>query len=176
MNTARTPARTPARKPAAAMPARPAAQHTAAIHVLKGKLQLTDDDYRALLLGLTGKASTKDMSNLQRGQVRDHLQKLAERMGIKPSAKAGATGTDWRAQRIAATPTERKVWAMWNALHRAGEIQDKSGRALNAWVKRMVGVDALSFCTYPQMATLIEALKKWDSRAEQEAAKAGAVQ
>lgn len=156
MNTARTPAHKPI--------AQHAAQHIAAIHVLKAKLQLTDEDYRALLVGLTGKASTKDMSNLQRAKVRDHMQQLAERMGIKPGQRTGAAGADWRALRAAATPSERKVWALWNALHREGHIQYASGKALNAWVKRMVGVDALAFCTGAQLDTLIEALKKWDSR------------
>lgn len=138
--------------------------HIAAIHVLKAKLQLTDDDYRALLSGLTGQASTKDMNNLQRTLVREHMQKLVERMGIKPGPRTGAAGSDWRALRAAATPSERKVWAMWNALHREGRIQNASGKALNAWVKRMVGVDALAFCTGAQLDTLIEALKKWDRR------------
>lgn len=167
MNTARTPARKPT--------APHAAQHTAAIHVLKAQLQLTDADYRALLLGLTGKASSKDMSDAQRAQVRSHLQKLAERMGIKPSTKRGsmkgvATGTAWQAKRDAASAPERKVWALWGALARAGEIADPSERALCAWVKRMVGVDALRFCNHAQLTTLIEALKKWDRRAEVDAA------
>ena len=34
------------------------ANHTAAIHVLKSKLRLSDDDYRALIKGLTLKTSS----------------------------------------------------------------------------------------------------------------------
>lgn len=55
--------------------------HIAAIHVLKGKLRLTDDDYRALLIQLTGQASSKAMTQAQRRTVREHLQSLAARLG-----------------------------------------------------------------------------------------------
>ena len=51
-----------------------------AIHTLKGKLGLSEDDYRALLMNLTGVASSKDMSAAQRQQVRSHMQSLAERI------------------------------------------------------------------------------------------------
>ena len=51
------------------------ANHTAAIHVLKSKLQLQDDDYRALLVQLTGKASSKGMTATEQTQVRDHMQR-----------------------------------------------------------------------------------------------------
>lgn len=50
------------------------ANHIAAIHVLKSKLQMSDSDYRVLITGLTHKASTKDMSDIERQRVRDHMQ------------------------------------------------------------------------------------------------------
>lgn len=50
------------------------ANHIAAIHVLKSKLQMSDSDYRVLITGLTQKASTKDMSDIERQRVRDHMQ------------------------------------------------------------------------------------------------------
>jgi phage gp16-like protein len=137
-----------------------ATNHIAAIHVLKAQLRLTEDDYRALLNALTFKSSTKDMTPAQRQQVRDHMQRLAERSGLAPAGN----GKGWQAKRAAASPQERKVWAIWNALKRAGKIDNNSGQALNAWVKRTVQVDALQFCTGPQMDTLIEALKRWQDR------------
>lgn len=133
--------------------------HIAAIHVLKGQLRLTDDDYRALLNALTLKSSTKDMTQAQRQQVRDHMQREAERAGLAP--KGGGVAST---RRRALSPRERKVWAMWNALKRAGHIANNSEQALNAWVKRTVQVDALEFCTGPQLDTLIEALKRWQDR------------
>ena len=133
--------------------------HIAAIHVLKAKLQLSDADYRALLNALTAKSSTSDMTPAQRQQVRDHMQRLAERAGLATKGSGPAS-----AKRKAVSPRERKVWAMWNALKRAGHIENNSEQALNAWVKRTVQVDALGFCTGPQLDTLIEALKRWEDR------------
>lgn len=141
--------------------------HIAAIHVLKAKLRLSEDDYRALLKGLTFQSSTKDMTPAQREKVRDHLQRLAERAGVataKPARGGSRSGSDWRTKRDAASPAERKVWAIWNALKRAGHIENNSEQALNAWVKRTVQVEALRFCTAPQLDTLIEALKRWQDR------------
>lgn len=142
-------------------PARRGGGSIAAIHVLKSRLQLTDEDYRALLKGLVFKSSSKDMSEAERRQVRDHLQKLAERMGV---ARPRAAQTDFQARKAAMSPRERKVWALWNQLHRDGLIRNHSATALNAWVKRQVGVDALRFATSAQLDTLIEALKRWRER------------
>ena len=138
------------------------ANHTAAIHVLKSKLQLQDDDYRALLRTLTQKTSTKDMSDRERQQVRDHMQSLAERMGVaKPMQRRATT---FAQRKAAARPRERKVWALWNQLARDGVVHNPSATALNAWVERTVHVSALRFANDAQLDTLIEALKAWQQR------------
>ena len=59
------------------------ANHIAAIHVLKARLRLADDDYRALLVQLTGQPSSKSMTQAQRRTVRrsraaQPLQRLTE--------------------------------------------------------------------------------------------------
>ena len=140
------------------------ANHTAAIHVLKSKLQLSDDDYRALLRNLTQKTSSKDLTDKERQAVRDHMQQLAERAGVAKPLRRRATGRTFAQAKAAASPRERKVWALWHQLHRDGLGDNPSAAALNAWVKRQVGVDALRFCTGPQLDTLIEALKAWGDR------------
>ena len=136
------------------------ANHIAAIHVLKGQLQLTDDDYRVLLKDLVGQTSSKACTAAQQQTVRQHMQRLAERRGLANPAR--------RAQFLAsykeASPRERKIWALWKELGRQGFVQHADAHALNAWVKRQVGVDALRFCTPPQLDTLIEALKAWKDR------------
>ena len=142
------------------------ANHTAAIHVLKSKLQLTDDDYRALLKNLTQKTSRKDLTDKERQAVRDHMQNLAERMGVvKPLRRGG--GRNFAQAKAAASPRERKVWALWHQLHRDGLVHDTSAAALNAWVARTVHVSALAFANAAQLDTLIEALKSWQQRKEE---------
>lgn len=140
--------------------------HIRAIHVLKGKLSLSDDDYRALLIQLTGHSSSKAMTQPQRRTVREHLQRLAAHMGIEQPATRQRPLPDaqFAQAKAAASPRERKVWALWHQLHRDGLVDNPSAAALNAWVKRQVGVDALRFCTGPQLDTLIEALKAWGDR------------
>ena len=136
------------------------ANHIAAIHTLKGKLGLSDDDYRALLVNLTGKNSSKALGVQEQARVRDHMQALGERLGVlKPTRQRSFAQT-----RAAASPRERKVWALWNQLHRDGVIQNHSAPALNAWVKRQVGVDALRFCNTAQLDSCIEGLKDWQRR------------
>lgn len=138
-------------------------KHIAAIHVLKGRLRLSDDDYQALLRGLTGQGSTTRMDERQRAQVREHLQKLARRMGV--DAAAPRTGGKSFAQRYAeASARERKVWALWGALKRAGLLRHADARALDAFVQRQTGMGSLRFCNAAQLDALIEALKQWARR------------
>lgn len=127
---------------------------------------MSDDDYRALLIQLTGHSSSKAMTQAQRRTVREHLQRLASRMGIEQPATRQRPLPDaqFAQAKAAASPRERKVWALWHQLHRDGLVDNPSAAALNAWVKRQVGVDALRFCTGPQLDTLIEALKAWGDR------------
>ena len=139
--------------------------HIAAIHVLKSKLHLQDGDYRALLLNLTGKASSKDLSEHQRRAVRDHMQQLAERMGVvQPTQQRPHAQAKFDQVKAAASPKERKVWALWHQLGRDGLVRHTSAAALHSWVERTVQVSALRFATDAQLDTLIEALKAWQQR------------
>ena len=138
------------------------ANHIAAIHVLKSKLRLSDEDYRALLVNLTGKASSKELPPAQQEAVRDHMQALAAKLGLAQPTRGRRT--TFAQSKTAASPRERKVWALWNQLHRDGVIQNHSAPALNAWVKRQVGVDALRFCNTAQLDSCIEGLKVMHAR------------
>lgn len=141
--------------------------HIAAIHTLKSKLSLSEDDYRALLVTLTGKASSKDMSQAERRAVREHLARLAEKMGLaQPTRRRPLTDAAFAQAKQQASPRERKVWALWHQLHRDGKVANPSAQALHAWMRdhMHMGVDALRFCTTAQLDTLIEALKKWQHR------------
>ena len=128
--------------------------HIKAIHVLKGKLSLSDDDYRALLIQLTGHSSSKAMTQPQRRTVREHLQRLAERAGLAAP----------RPPLPAASPRERKVWAIWLDMARRGLVHNKSAQALDAFVQRQTGVSALRWCSAAQLDAVIEALKLWQKR------------
>lgn len=133
--------------------------HIAAIHVLKAKLGLSDEDYRALLHGQTGQTSCKHMSPEQLAKVRRHMQRLAGEAG------AGWRRPDEQPRYVqSATPLERKVWALWKALGRAGKLDNPTPAGLQAWVRRQTGVDHLRWCKPHQLHALIESLKLWQGR------------
>ncbi len=141
--------------------------HIAAIHVLKGQLELSQDDYTALLKSLTGKSSSKEMSQAERGRVRDHMQKLAEQLGVaKPTRQRPMNSAQFAKAKTDASPRERKVWALWHQLHENGLVGNPSKTALDAWVLRTVHVSTLRFCTPAQLDICIEALKSWLKRGE----------
>lgn len=141
--------------------------HIAAIHALAGKLEITGDDYRALLVQLTGVDSCKKMTQPQRRDVREHLQGLARRYGVdaKQARARPLSAAEFEKRRRAASPQERKVWAMWHQLHRAGVVRDPSARALSAFVRRQTGSDIPRWQSDPKaMHAVIEALKDWKQR------------
>lgn len=137
--------------------------HYAAVNIIKNQMRMSDSDYRALLMHLTGKQSLKQMSIRQLNQVRDHMNKLAEKMGV-----AQTRSKAWQQNYERASPMERKVWALWGDLRRRGVIRDSSARALRAWVQRQTDAADLRFCTDAQLSNLIEALKEWEVRTTQE--------
>ena len=139
--------------------------HIAAIHALKSKLQLSTDDYRALLVNLTGKSSSTDLSQAERAKVRDHMQALAERLGLaRPTRRGAMTGQQFSKSKEEASPREKKVWALWHQLHKHKLIANPGKAALDAWVLRTVHVSTLRFCTPAQLDICIEALKAWEKR------------
>lgn len=148
------------------VPARAVAgNHIAAIHALKAKCGLSDDDYRALLHSLTGQRSSKDLGAGQQLQVRQRLQKMAERSNPAASARrAWLPQAEFDAQRKAASPQERKLWALWGALGRAGKLEQPTPAGLQVWVQRQTGVSALRFCNAAQIEALIESAKLWLGR------------
>lgn len=64
--------------------------HIKAIHVIKKKLNLNDDDYRFHLRQATGKDSCKAMNPLELAKARQYFDNMANRTSL-PQAKANAT-------------------------------------------------------------------------------------
>ena len=157
----------PAAATQAAAPARsPAGRHIAAIHALKAKAGLSDDDYRALLLALTGQNSSKLLTEAQQQQVRKHLQTLADKMRPTTArAKGWVPQAQFDAARKAASPLERKLFALWAQLHKDGKLTTKpTADSMAPWVRSQVGVEHLRFCTQAQLNTLVESAKLWLAR------------
>ena len=69
------------------------------IHLAKKDRQITDDEYRDLLLGLTGKTSSAQLDWQQRRQVIEHFKKLGFKIkGSTTDRPAPSVGADRQAQ------------------------------------------------------------------------------
>lgn len=122
----------------------------AKIHVLKRQAALDEASYRDLMERETGKRSAKDLSAAERAAfigALNRLQPAPERV----SPTTGAYG--------------KKLQALWIAGYNLGVIDNRSDRALRAFLKRQTGLDHSRFLRNPQDADkAIEALKDWIRR------------
>lgn len=142
--------------PFAAARASQHAQLVRQVHAAKTWLKLDDDTYRAALAAHSnGKHSSKACTVTELLAVMERFH----RAGFpRPGATAG--------KRVVLTPAQKKMWALWQTLHTAGRVQDRTMKGLLAWVKGQTEnhVEALAFLTPAQERTLIESLKLWADR------------
>lgn len=133
----------------------PSAKHRRAmiakIHVGKKDLQLDEDDYRQILMQETGRGSSADCTEAELERVLGRFQAL----GWKPLPKAGGS-TD---ARPAQHPMARKARALWISLYHLGEVRSPNEKALEAFAKRQLGCERLTFARQSEGFRLIEALK-----------------
>ena len=158
----------PRAKPSAAGQGR-SAQHTSAIHTLAARLGLSDSARRDVMQAVAGKRSCTDMTLAERALVREHLARQLDRQGLgatqQPTGRTQRmTPAEFARAKQAASPRERKLWALWHELHRAGLVDRADRAALDAWVHGQVQVSAPRFCTAAQLDTCIEAAKAWLKR------------
>lgn len=102
------------------------------IHVGKGKLQLSDYDYRAILEGVSGKTSSAELTVAELEQVLKGMKSLGFAVKKLP-VKSDDRGRANEAQLS-------YIKGMWELVSR-----EKTERALNRFVDRIAGVDHLRF-------------------------------
>ncbi|WP_375588088.1 regulatory protein GemA [Hoeflea alexandrii] len=125
----------------------------AKLHIAKKQLGLDDDTWRDLLERETGKRSSKDMSNGERGRVLDVLKNH----GFKAASRGSRKDIEGK--------YAPKLQALWIAGYNLGLIRNRDDAALLAFVKRQTGIDHTRFLRYAEDgARAIEALKGWLDR------------
>lgn len=131
----------------------------AKIHCAKRDLGLDEVAYRMALRSATrGTESLTAMTDRQLELVIDFFRSKGWKP--KPGKEAKRSVLDDR-------PMSRKIRAIWFRLHELGAIKSRSERSLAAWVKRMTGdKEDLRFVENDKLWLLVEAMKKWLSRAE----------
>lgn len=119
----------------------------AKVHLAKKQLAIMDDDYRQMLMDVTGKASCADCTEAELDRLIGHLRKK----GFADRIKDG--------RRPASHPVAKKARAMWISLYHLNVVRDPSEKALESFGKRQLGVDRLAWADQRQGYRLIEALK-----------------
>lgn len=139
------------------VPAKPAApinafrrSMIAKINIARQQLRIEEEDYRAQLAELTGKASLTKCSD---GELTRVLDWLASKGFRAVQAKGGAVH-----------PMARKARALWISLHHLGAVDNPSEQALEAFAKRQLGCEKLVWAKQSDAYRLIEALKAWAVR------------
>lgn len=131
----------------------------AQIHIARQQLGLDDDTYRDMLWAVARVRSSKDLDWTGRKKVLEHLKAR----GFKPQPGKGA-----KARALANDEQSRKIRALWLELAQVGAVRDPSEKALASFVRRHTGVEALQWLTSAQAIRIIEHLKKWLARVEDE--------
>jgi phage gp16-like protein len=100
------------------------------------------------------KSKTKDMTVWELEKVITNLK--LKGFKVKSSKKTG---------KITATePVHKKIRSLWLELADAGEIKNRSEKAINSYVKRIAGVEVMDLLTQKQAMVVIESLKSWQAR------------
>ncbi|MEP0455203.1 MAG: regulatory protein GemA [Roseibium sp.] len=115
----------------------------ARIHIRKKQLGLDDDTYRAMLERVTGKTSSANMDSTEHRKVLAEMNRLS-----------GATTASGRYAPV--------LQALWKAGYNLGVIDDRSDKAMTAFVQRQTGLDHTRFLHHGEdAASAIEGLKGW---------------
>lgn len=129
------------------------------IHVAKRDLNLKDEVYRDMIEQLTGRTSSKDMSVSQLEAVIDHMR----RRGFTARPKAAESD---RPAKPADDPQAKMIRFLWLDLRDRGVLRDSSELALNAFVRRMTGIERLEWLDTYEASSVIEHLKMWIERVQ----------
>ncbi len=125
----------------------------AAIHVAKKALHWSDDDYRDIMATVcNGVRSAGDLDFTSRKRFMAHQQACLRANGHQVAAKP---------VKGPLTPHERKMWSLWMQLADAGQVQQRTMKALTEWVRGQLQVDSLRFLNTHQQDLAIERLKAW---------------
>jgi phage gp16-like protein len=122
----------------------------AMIHVAKKALALEDDAYRSILLAVTGKTSSAQLSGQGRKALIDHFKKI----GFKVVAKKAG-----RAKPAVAGPRKRYISKIEAQLATAG----RPWAYADAMAKRICNIERIDWCEPADLLKIIAALT-YDAR------------
>ena len=116
-----------------------------AIQTGRRKLGLSDEEYHALLEGVSGKTSSKELNAYQLKEV---LRRMRE-AGFRSSA--------------ATEPQLQKIRSLWFSMYDVGIVKSKTDRSISAYIRRITKKSA-NACGVKDLQRVIETLKQWIDR------------
>lgn len=125
----------------------------AKVHIAKKELALEEDDYRAVLTRIAGKASSGDCDDRELDKLIAEFKRLGWKQKSNPAGRGKST-----------KPHVRKIFALWRDAVTSGAISDGSRPALLAFVKRQTGVDQPDWLTAKDANRVSEGLKAMIAR------------
>lgn len=137
----------------------------AKIHVARKQLALSEENYRSILVKITGQNTSSGLNDRQVDDVLTEFGRLGWRpkKAFKPSDK----------------PFVRLIYALWKEAAKVGAVSSNSKPALRAFVERQTrlggdrGIDDPEFLCAADARRVSEALKAMIKRAEDHACKSG---
>ncbi len=123
------------------------------LHAERRKNNISEDIFRAILMGQTNSESSKGISWENAKRCVTEMQKH------NPNAAPAPKDPNFR--KASTDPLVRKVYKIWAILRRAGVVNE---RFPDGFVKKMTECDRADFCTPAQCNVVIEALKQWGVR------------
>ena len=129
----------------------------AKVHVAKKEMALLEDDYRAMLIRVTGRASSADCTV---AELRAMVEEMKSK-GFQPKKAGSSSGrpTQSNRGRPADHPFAAKARALWISLYHLNAIDNPSEQALEAFARRQLGCATMQWANQQQAYKLIEALK-----------------
>lgn len=121
----------------------------AKIHLAKKQLALDDDEYRAIMLSVTGKQSAADLDWQGRQKLLNHFKKIGFKVKAKAGGRARPTVGEDRAPRM------RKIEALLADSGRSWAYADGLAKKLFASTTK---VERIEFCDGDHLAKVIAAL------------------
>ena len=135
-----------------------ATNFNAVINIARGQIGMAEDDYRAMLERVTGKASLRLMTDRQKAAVLDEMKRLGFRKAASKRPPA-------------ARKDVRYCHVLWGLLHKHGVVKVGGAKGLNAFIRARYGaawgavpIDIDRMVDARQISTVIKALQAWCKR------------
>lgn len=127
------------------------------LHVAKGKLNMSDDTYRQVLVRIAGVTTSTDLDR----EGFEAVMGFFEYCGFQPIDKTAPRYGERPG--MASFPQIELIRELWREIHRDRACDDE---ALAGWLRKYQKVDSLRFLTVNGARKVITAFKAWKARAK----------